>query len=120
MNLQPITLDSGMTIETTPQGAQAIQPLQDTISGCASASEGRPPPTQALAAKDTELAAKDAEIADLKAKVLDAAALDKLVADRASLVAQATKLVDKLRRGGQGRRRQSSAKWSRPSAATRR
>lgn len=44
---------------------------------------------KAIAAKDAELAAKDAEIADLKAKVLDAAALDKLVKDRADLVAKA-------------------------------
>lgn len=45
-----------------------------------------------VAAKDAELAKKDAQIADLTGKVLDAAALDKLVADRADLVARAKSL----------------------------
>jgi hypothetical protein len=95
MNLQSITLaDSGISIETTSQGAQAISRLQDTIAGLrTSASELATTHATALAAKDTELATKDAEIADLKAKVLDTAALDKLVADRAALVGIATKLV---------------------------
>lgn len=44
---------------------------------------------KAIAAKDAELATKDSTIADLKAKVLDGAALDKLVQDRADLIAKA-------------------------------
>lgn len=102
MNLQQITLvDSGIAIETTPQGAQAITRLQDTIAELrSSASTAATAHASALDAKDKELAAKDSEIEGLKAKVLDAAALDKLVADRAALVATASKLLDGFKADG--------------------
>lgn len=94
MQLKKIMVD-GLQVETTDAGEAAILKLQgerqsarDALATATTAHE------QALAAKDTELAAKDTEIADLKGKVLDAAALDKLVADRASLVSIAGRLVD--------------------------
>lgn len=43
--------------------------------------------------RDKELAKKDAEIDDLKSKALDAAAIDKLVADRADLIAKAKSIA---------------------------
>ena len=51
---------------------------------------------KAMATKDGEIIAKDKEIADLKAKVLDAAALDKLVQDRADLIAKAKTIADAI------------------------
>ena len=48
----------------------------------------------AIAAKDVELATKDAKIVALEAKVLTDAALDKLVADRADLIAKAKTIAD--------------------------
>lgn len=47
-----------------------------------------------VAAKDAEIARKDAEIDALKAKVLDDAAIDKLVQERADLIATAKAIAD--------------------------
>lgn len=100
MNLKTILVD-GLSVETTPQGEQAIVKLQGQLRDAETAAATRDDANaKALAAKDTELATKDAEIADLKAKVLDGAALDKLVADRAALVGIASKLVDGFKADG--------------------
>jgi hypothetical protein len=85
----------GIEIDATDQSAQAITKLNGLLetsrTDLATADTAH---KSAIEAKDKELAAKDAEIADLKGKVLDAAALDKLVADRAKLVALASKIAD--------------------------
>jgi hypothetical protein len=62
----------------------------------AKAKEGEEEADKKMAAKDADLAKKDAEITDLKGKVLDTAALDKLVADRADLIARAKALDPKV------------------------
>lgn len=92
MTLRKIMLD-GLEVEVTDAGAAAITKLQKAIADMAAkAEEMEEDKDKALAAKDAEIAKKDAELADAKAKVLDAAALDKLVADRADLVAKAKAL----------------------------
>lgn len=55
---------------------------------------------KAMAAKDADLAKKDAEIEDLKKKVIDGAALDKLVADRATLVTTAKAIAKDVKTEG--------------------
>lgn len=78
----------GLTIETTEQGAQALDKLQKQIAYAAAAHD------KALADKDKELAAKDAQIDDLKSKVMDAEALDAAIMQRADLIATARKIAD--------------------------
>jgi uncharacterized protein len=96
MTLRKIMVD-GLEVEVTDAGATAIAKLQKTISDMAAkAKEEEEEADKKMAAKDAELAKKDAEIADLKGKVLDAAALDKLVADRAALIARAQALDPKV------------------------
>lgn len=93
MQLKTILVD-GLSVETTPAGEQAIVKLQGDLQRVRdAAATAETAHATALAGKDTELATKDATIADLQGKVLDGAALDTLVADRAALVATATKLV---------------------------
>lgn len=78
----------GLTIETTEQGAQALEKLQKQIGDSAST-------MQALKdAHSTELAKRDAEIDSLKAKVLTDAAIDARVAARADLIAKAKAVHD--------------------------
>lgn len=94
MQLKNVVVD-GFSFDTTEQGAQAITKLQGQLKDAETkAATADAAHTAAIETKDRELAAKDGEIADLKAKVLDGAALDQMVADRAALVATATKLVD--------------------------
>jgi len=91
--LRTVVVD-GLSVQTTDQGAQAIDKLQKAIADAAKkASETETAHTAALAAKDADLAKKDEEIGTLKAdlkKAQDAAPkpadIDKLVADRAMLV----------------------------------
>ena len=90
--LRMIMVD-GLQVQVTDAAAAAIEKLQKTISDMAKkAEELEEDKDKKLAAKDADLAKKDAELADAKAKILDAAALDKLVADRADLVARAKAL----------------------------
>lgn len=87
MDTRKVVID-GLTIETTEQGAQALEKLNKQLAAAGAAS------AKTIAAKDAELAKKDAEIADLKGKVMDAAALDKAVIARADLIAKARKVAD--------------------------
>jgi len=78
----------GLTIETTEQGAQALDKLQKQISDSAGA-------VQALKdAHSTELAKRDAEIDTLKAKVLTDADIQARVVARADLISQAKAVHD--------------------------
>lgn len=84
--MKQVTVD-GVTIETTDQGAQVIQKLQDQIRQLTDTSaQTLKDHATALAQRDADIAKKDGEIAELKKKTLDAASLDKLVAARAVLV----------------------------------
>ncbi len=109
----------GLTIETTEQGAQAIEKLQGKLTDAATAAaKADADHVRALAEKDTahakeiaakdaeitakdkEIATKDAEIEDLKSKALDAAALDRRVAERADLLAKAKLIAPQVKLDG--------------------
>jgi hypothetical protein len=89
MDLRNVVVD-GFTVSTTDQGLQAIEKLtkdrDDLKQGIVKLTSDH---ATALAAKDAEIAAKDKEIADLKAEQLTSDAIDKMVAERASLLADA-------------------------------
>jgi hypothetical protein len=85
----------GLTIDTTDQGAQAIEKLQKQLTDAAtSKSDTQTTHDAAIAVKDGELAKKDGEIDALKAQVMDAEALDKAVTERADLIGKAKAIVD--------------------------
>lgn len=98
----------GIPVETTDQGAIVIATLQQRIADAAAASAkvlsdhaaALAEKDRALAAKDAEIAKKDAEIDAAKAKIVDGAALDKLVSDRASLVALAGRIANGVKLDG--------------------
>lgn len=86
-NLRTIMVD-GLSVSTTDAGAQAIEKLQGEIQNRDTAL------TDVKATHKAEIEAKDTTIGELKAELKtakdaapDAAKLDKLVADRAALVA---------------------------------
>ena len=93
MTTRKIVLD-GITIETTDQGAEALQKLQtqnQTLTDAAKTAQTAH--DAAIAAKDKELAAKDAEIDALKKAALTDAQLDAKVQARAALIGKAQKLA---------------------------
>ena len=93
MKVRNIVVD-GLTVETTDQGAQAIEKLQGQVKAAADAADAaKATADSTIAEKDKELATKDAKIKELESKVLEGAALDKLVADRSAVVAKA-KAID--------------------------
>lgn len=93
-NLRKVTFD-GLSIETTDQGAQAIEKLTKQVSDANDAKAALVDSHKAaIEAKDAEIAKKDAEIDDLKSKVLDASALDAAVTARADLIAKAKTVAD--------------------------
>lgn len=93
-SLRKVVLD-GLTIETTEQGAQAIDKLNKQVADAKAAADSvKADSVKALAAKDAELAKKDAEIDSLKGKVLTDAQLDEKVKARADLIATARSIVD--------------------------
>lgn len=90
-DLKKVVVD-GLTIDTTEQGAQIIDKLQNTVQDSAKAL------TDAKAEHKTAIEAKDEEIGTLKADLAAAKAaavidVDKLVADRSALVTQ-VKAID--------------------------
>ena len=85
----------GLTIETTDQGAQAIEKLQKQLTDADKAqSDAKTQHDAAIAAKDKEIATKDGEIDKLKGEVMDAEALDKAVTERADLIGKAKSIAD--------------------------
>lgn len=92
--LRKVIVD-GLTIDTTEQGAQAIEKLTKQL-GDAQASQKALADAHAaaLAAKDAELAKKDAELDGLKAKQLSDADIDARVQARADLIAKAKTIAD--------------------------
>lgn len=94
--LKQVIID-GLTIETTNQGAQAIEKLQAQLSDASSkVTSAEKQHAEEIALKDTELAKKDAEIGELKGKVLSDSEVDELVKSRASLVSIVAKIDDSI------------------------
>lgn len=99
-NLRTVLVD-GLSVQTTDQGAQAIERLlSDKARLEADLDSLRQAHTDALKAKDTELASKDAEIDSLSAKIPDQTAMDKLVEDRAALIATAARIAPDVKATG--------------------
>lgn len=93
MTTRKIVID-GITIETTDQGAEALQKLQAQNQTLADAAKtAQTAHDVAIAAKDKELAAKDAEIDALKKAALTDTQLDAKVQARANLISKAQKLA---------------------------
>ena len=93
-NLRKVIVD-GLSVETTDQGAQAIEKLTKQVGDAQAANATLVSDhANAVAAKDAEIAKKDAEIDALKGKVMDAAALDAAVTARADLIAKAKTVAD--------------------------
>lgn len=93
-NLRKVIVD-GLSVETTEQGAQAIEKLTKQVGDAQAANVALADSHKAaIAAKDAEIAKKDAEIDALKGKVMDAAALDAAVTARADLIAKAKTVAD--------------------------
>lgn len=100
MTTRSVMVD-GLSVETTDQGAQAIDKLLQDRNGLqAQLDAANAAHATAIAAKDAEIAKKDAELDDAKGKVLDQAAIDKLVSDRASLEATALKINKDVKPAG--------------------
>ena len=93
-SLRTVIVD-GLSVQTTDQGAQAIDKLTKQLSDAGvnikSLTDAH---TAALALKDGELAKKDAEIDGLKAKQLSDADIDKRVTARADLISKAKAIAD--------------------------
>ena len=93
MTTRKIVID-GFTIETTDQGAEALEKLQKQNQALTDAAKTtQAAHDAAIAAKDKELATKDAEIDALKKAALTDAQLDAKVQARAALIGKAQKLA---------------------------
>lgn len=93
-SLRTVIVD-GLSVQTTDQGAQAIDKLTKQLSDAGvNIKTLTDAHAEALAAKDADLAKKDAEIDGLKAKQLSDADLDKRVKDRADLITKAKSIAD--------------------------
>lgn len=95
-NLRTVVVD-GLSVQTTDQGAQAIEKLQKAVS------DAQTKLADAESAHKAEMAKKDEEIGTLKAdkkKLEDAAPkpedIDRMVADRAALVTAAKAVDEKI------------------------
>lgn len=92
LNTKPLrtVIVDGLSIETTDQGAEAIQKLNNQLRDMAAAGNtSAAAHAAAMAAKDTELGTKDAEIVKLKAAILTPAQLDAAATARADVIAKA-------------------------------
>jgi len=88
-------LVDGFTVETTLQGAEAIQKLQNQLKDSAANTKMMTDAHAAEVAKlQADLGARDAEIATLKAAALTDAQIEARAAARAVLLADAKKLHD--------------------------
>ncbi|MEP9376197.1 DUF2213 domain-containing protein [Aquabacter sp. CN5-332] len=99
-NLRTVVVD-GLSVQTTDQGAQAIEKLtKDRDDARKALSDAQAEHAKALAAKDADLAKKDAALDAEKAKVLSDADLDKRVAARAALVTVAKAIAKDVKTDG--------------------
>lgn len=100
MTTRTVMVD-GLSVETTDQGAQAIEKLmgdrnrvQQQLDAASTAH------TTALAAKDNELSKLQAKLDDANAKVLTPDAISRLVADRVALEATAAQIAKDVKPAG--------------------
>lgn len=99
-DIRKVTVD-GVTIETTDQGAQVIEKLQQKLTDAnTAAGKAEAEHQKAIAAKDAELGKKDAEIETLKKSQMDESKLDQMVADRADIVSKAKAIAPELKTDG--------------------
>lgn len=100
MDLRMVMVD-GLSVQTTDQGAQAIDKLtKDRGEAQKLLVDFKAKYDTDMAAKDGELAKKDAEIDTLKKAQLTGDALDKLVAERSSLIAAAKRCFADVKTDG--------------------
>lgn len=100
MTLRTVIVD-GLSVETTDQGAQAIDKLKNDKAALEQRLAADSAAAKAaLEEKDKELAKKDAALDDAKAKVLDQVGIDKLVADRVTLESVAAKITPDVKPAG--------------------
>lgn len=100
MDLRTVLVD-GLSVQTTDQGAQAIEKLKTDLAATKQlAADSAAASKKELEEKDKELAKKDAALDDAKAKVLDQVGIDKLVADRVALEAVAGKIAKDVKPAG--------------------
>jgi hypothetical protein len=100
MTTRNIMVD-GLSVETTDQGAQAIEKLlSDRNSLQTKITDAETAHAEAIRAKDAELAKAHAERDAANAKVLDTAALDKLVQARGDLIAAAKAIAADVKTDG--------------------
>jgi hypothetical protein len=93
MTLRTVMVD-GLSVETTDQGAQAIDKLQKDVARLiADSAKKEDENSQKTAKKDADMSALQAKLDDALGKVLDQAAVDKLVADRVALEATAAQIA---------------------------
>src|SRR5699024_2918701 len=86
---------AGLSIETSEQGAQVIDKLQQQIADAeTSRAELEDAHKAALDAKDAELAKKDGELDEVKKQVMTDEQLDAAVQERADLLAKAKMVHD--------------------------
>lgn len=98
--LRTVLVD-GLSVETTDQGAQAIEKLQKALAdSAANITKLQADHAKALADKDAEIAKKDAALDAEKAKVLSDADLDKRVAARADLIGKAKAIAKDVKTDG--------------------
>lgn len=92
--LRKVMID-GLSVETTEQGAQAIDKLTKQVGDAKAENVALADSHKtAIAAKDTEIGVLTAKLADAEKKVLSDADIDARVASRSELVAKAKAIVD--------------------------
>lgn len=92
--LRTVIVD-GLSVQTTDQGAQAIEKLTKQLSDAATNTQKLADShAVALAAKDDQLTKLQAALDDAKAKVLSDAQIDARVKERADLIATAKTIAD--------------------------
>lgn len=93
-NLRKVMID-GLSVETTEQGAQAIEKLTKQVGDAQAANVALADSHKAeIAAKDTEIGELTVKLKDAEAKILADSDLDARVAERAELVSKAKAIVD--------------------------
>jgi len=94
--LRPLQID-GITIEFTDQGAEAVQKLMTRIAQLTADNLAL---STTVATRDTEIGTLKVELDTAKKAAPDSAALDRLAADRATLVDQARAIFKDLKPEG--------------------
>lgn len=100
MTLRTVMVD-GLSVETTDQGAQAIDKLQKDLARLiADSTKKDDENSQKMAKKDADLSALQAKLDDALGKILTPDAVSKLVADRVALEATAARITPDVKPAG--------------------